>query len=77
MLNLKRSIGLTAYGIAQNISGQTDPTTPQFKKTCQRWQRWLDDKGLSTLRLLEKDLERLGYRLTIEPVKPKGGSATR
>jgi acyl-CoA synthetase (AMP-forming)/AMP-acid ligase II len=68
MLNLKQ-LGLTAYGIARQISGEANPTSNAFRQICHRWQRWLDNRGLKTLRLLEKDLEQLGQRLTIEPIK--------
>lgn len=64
MIDLKQ-IGLTAYGIAQIIAGETDPTASEFKKICQRWQRWLDGKGLKTLQALEEDLDRLGYTIEI------------
>jgi len=70
MIDLKQ-IGLTAYGIARQISGKADPNDRDFRQVCQRWQRWLDERGLKTLRLMEKDLMRLGYRLTIEPIKEK------
>jgi hypothetical protein len=68
MIDLKQ-IGLTAYGIALKISGTTNPAAPQFRQICQRWQRWLSGQGLKTLDTLEDDLMRLGYRLTIEPIK--------
>ena len=74
MIDLKQ-LGLTAYGIARQISGESDPAAPQFRQVCQRWQRWLDDEGLKTLRLMERDLLPLGYSLTIEPIK-KGESKT-
>jgi hypothetical protein len=68
IIDLKQ-IGLTAYGIARQISGTTDPSDKKFRQVCHRWQRWQNNEGLKTLRLMEEDLLPLGYRLTIEPIK--------
>ena len=59
----------TAYAISQLVAAETDPTLKDRHRCEGRWQRWLDRRGLKTLSLLEEDLKRLGYQLTIEKSK--------
>ena len=58
--------GLTAYQIAQIISAETDPTTKEFKRINQRWQRWLKGESLGSLKALEEDLDSLGFEIVIK-----------
>lgn len=56
-----------SYQVALKIAG--DNQSNEFRAVQRRWNRLHRGEGLESLKKLEEDLAKLGYRLKVEPIK--------